>query len=308
MERTHTPVLPAEVLEVLDPRPGQSYLDCTAGYGGHAAAIIERIGPEGRAILVDRDADAVSALSDRFNGSVEIRHQSYLEAATELLEDGTLVDLILLDLGVSSPQLDHPERGFSFRDSGDLDMRMDRSQPLTAAEVVNRYPEERLANLIYAYGEERASRRIAKAIVAARPIHDTAKLAEVVKRAAGGKPPHRIHPATRTFQAIRIEVNSELDQLEAALPKLAELLNPGGRLAVISFHSLEDRIVKQFFAKESKDCICPPNQPVCTCGHRATLKVLTRRPISGTEDAFNPRARSAKLRAAEKINKNKGGS
>ena len=297
-----------EVLEVLDPRPGQSYFDGTAGYGGHAAAILDRIGPEGRAILVDRDADAVSHLSDRFDGSVEIRHQSYLEAAEELLSDGTLVDLILLDLGVSSPQLDQPERGFSFKGEAELDMRMDRSQSLTAAEVVNRYPEGKLADLIYQYGEERKSRQVARAIVAARPIHDTAQLAKIVRRAVNEKPPYRIDPATRTFQAIRIEVNQELTQLSGALPKLAELLTPGGRIAIISFHSLEDRLVKQFFAMSSKDCICPPNQPVCTCRHKASLKILTKRPIAGTEDAFNPRARSAKLRAAEKINKNKGGS
>jgi 16S rRNA (cytosine1402-N4)-methyltransferase len=308
MERTHKPVLLTEVLEVLNPRPGQSYFDGTAGYGGHAAEILDKIGPEGRAILIDRDAEAVQALSARFNGSVEIRHQSYLEAAEELLEDGTLVDLILLDLGVSSPQLDQPERGFSFKGEASLDMRMDRSQSLTAAEVVNRYPEGRLADLIYQYGEERKSRRIARAIVAARPIHDTAKLADVVRRAVNEKPPHRIDPATRTFQAIRIEVNQELTQLESALPKLVELLTPEGRIAIISFHSLEDRLVKQFFSTESKDCICPPNQPVCTCQHQASLKLLTRRPIAGTIDAFNPRARSAKLRAAEKINKNKGGS
>lgn len=289
-------------MRLLNPQPGQSFLDGTAGFGGHAGVIIDRIGPDGRVILVDRDAMAIRALDERFGERAEIYHGSYLEAATNLVADGTLVDLILLDLGVSSPQLDEADRGFSFQGNGPLDMRMDRSQALSAAEVVNRYPATKLEEVIRRYGEEPRARRIAAAIVAARPLADTAALATVVRRAATSHRSYRIDPATQTFQAIRIEVNQELDQLEAALPLLVQLLTPGGHLAVISFHSLEDRIVKRFFATEARDCICPPRQPICTCDHHASLRLLTTRPVAGTNDVSNPRARSAKLRAAEKIN------
>ncbi len=280
-------------------------MDCTAGYGGHAALVTESIGPAGRAILVDRDSRATQALDARFGDRVEIFHASYLDAAQRLQADGTLVDMILLDLGVSSPQIDNAERGFSFKADAPLDMRMDQSQVLTAAEVVNRTPVRDLERIIREYGEEPKARAVARAIVAARPFETTSQLAKVVRSAAlkGGD----IDAATRTFQAIRIEVNAELSQLDEALPVLAKLLVPGGRLAVISFHSLEDRIVKQFFDRESRDCICPPKQPVCTCDHVATMRKLTSKPITGDSDeiAINPRARSAKLRAAEKINKNK---
>jgi len=299
-QRSHQPVILEQVVHVLDPQPGDSYLDGTAGYGGHAAAVLERIGDGGRVILVDRDAQAIKGLHQRFGERAEIRHQSYLSAASDLVADGTLVNLILLDLGVSSPQLDTAERGFSFRRAAALDMRMDTSQPRTADEVVNHYPLAKLQVVIGEYGEEPRASRIAAAIVAARPIADTAQLATVIRQVVG-RGNGRIDPATRTFQAIRIEVNEELDQLASALPLLVRLLVPGGRLAVISFHSLEDRAVKQFFATESRDCICPPRQPVCTCDHHASLKILTKRPITGTDDVFNPRARSAKLRAAEKL-------
>lgn len=210
-----------------------------------------------------------------------------------------MVDMILLDLGVSSPQLDTPRRGFSFRDDGPLDMRMDTSTDRTAADIVNKIGESELADLIYRFGEDRKSRRIARAIVQHRPITTTAQLADAVAGAIGRS--QDIHPATRTFQALRIEVNDELGQLQTALPTLVALLKPGGRIAVISFHSLEDRIVKEFFRNESRDCICPPEQPICTCDHVATLKILTTKPIPGTQDAINPRARSAKLRAASKL-------
>jgi 16S rRNA (cytosine1402-N4)-methyltransferase len=280
-------------------------LDGTAGFGGHAAAVLEKIGPEGRVILVDRDARATQALADRFGDTAEIMRTSYLEAAERLLEDGTLVDMVLLDLGVSSPQIDNAERGFSFKADAPLDMRMDQSQKLTASEVVNHTPLRELERIIREYGEEPRARAVARAIVAARPITTTAKLAKVVRGSAliAGD----IDPATRTFQAIRIQVNAELEQLREALPVLTKILSPGGRIAIISFHSLEDRIVKQFFDYESRDCICPPKQPVCTCDHVASLTKLTSKPITGdsTEIAINPRARSAKLRAAEKINKNK---
>jgi 16S rRNA (cytosine1402-N4)-methyltransferase len=300
MTLQHQPVLLDDVVQVLNPQKGQIYLDATAGFGGHAGAILDRLSPNGQAILVDRDAMAIRALKERFGETVDILHDSYLEAAERLANDGTLVDLILLDLGVSSPQLDRAERGFSFKADAPLDMRMDQSQPLTAAEVVNSYPERELERIIRDYGEEHRARAVAKAIVASRPLQTTKQLATVIRRVVG--PSGDIDGATRTFQALRIEVNSELSQLEEALPRLCRLLVPGGRIAVITFHSLEDRIVKQFFDRESRDCICPPKQPICTCGHHATLKKLLSKPIAGSiNDAINPRARSAKLRAAEKL-------
>lgn len=300
----HLPVLLDEVIRLLAPQPGDVYLDGTAGYGGHAEAVIQRIGTDGHAILVDRDRQAVTTLHQRFaslDNQVEVIRRDYASAASELLDSGRLVDMVLLDLGVSSPQLDIPERGFSFRSNGPLDMRMDQTQGLTAADVVNRSSQTELANILYKYGEERRSRRIARAIVDRRPIQTTAELADIVAGVLGRA--GDIHPATRTFQALRIYVNGELDQLEQALPDLVSLLKPGGRIVVISFHSLEDRLVKTYFNQQSRDCICPPGQPICTCDHIANLKKLTRKAISGTNDAFNPRARSAKLRAAVKINK-----
>ena len=299
----HQPVLIESVIDVLAPKPGETYLDGTAGYGGHAAAVIDRIGPTGRAILVDRDAHAIRVLAERFSDQ-EIIHADFLEAADRLLEEGQLVDMILLDLGVSSPQIDNADRGFSFKSDAPLDMRMNQAQPYTAADLVNKLSERELERIIRTYGEEPKARAVAKAIVAHRPFKTTGELAKVVRKVALKGD---IDAATRTFQAIRIEVNGELDQISEALPKLTKLLSLGGRLAIISFHSLEDRIVKQFFDLESRDCICPPKQPVCTCGHVASLKKITTKPILGdsTEIAINPRARSAKLRAAEKINKNK---
>jgi len=276
-----------------------------ADAAGIDLAVIDRLGPDGEAILVDRDANAVRALVARFGDRVEVIHASYLEAADRLKADGTLVDMILLDLGVSSPQIDNIERGFSFKNDAALDMRMDQSQEITAATVVNSYSERNLARIIHDYGEEPKARAVARAIVDGRPFYSTRELAKVVRRHA--VTPKDIDAATKTFQAIRIEVNEELEQLKQALPLLVSLLAPGGRLAVISFHSLEDRIVKEFFNIESRDCICPPKQPICTCGHRASLSVLTTKPIvaDSTELAINPRARSAKLRAAEKQNQNK---
>lgn len=306
MKPKHKPVLLAEVVEVLAPRKGDAYLDCTAGYGGHAAAIIEQIGPSGWAVLVDRDREAIKALGERFGARVQLMHAGYLDAARELAEEKANFDMILMDLGVSSPQLDNSERGFSFNTEAALDMRMDQSQELTAAEVVNNYRPEELERVIREYGEEPRWRAVARAIVEARPFATTVQLAQAVRPAAVAT--RGIDPATRTFQAIRIEVNHELDQLREALPVLESLLNPGGRLAVISFHSLEDRIVKEYFDRQSRDCVCPPKQPICTCEHPATLGKLTRRVVTGSADeiANNPRARSAKLRAAEKL-KQKGG-
>jgi 16S rRNA (cytosine1402-N4)-methyltransferase len=305
MEAPHIPVLLTQVLSVLGPQLGDDYLDATAGYGGHAAAILGSIGDRGRLILVDRDAHATRHLSERFGDRAEVMHASYLDAANRLMDAGTLVDMILLDLGVSSPQIDNKERGFSFKVDAPLDMRMDQSQRKTAADVANKSSQLELERIIRDFGEEPKARAVARAIVSARPLNTTAQLATVIRRAAVRT--GDIDPATRTFQAIRIEVNSELEQLREALPLLAKLLVPGGRMAVISFHSLEDRIVKQFFEQESRDCICPPKQPICTCGHIASLQKITGGPITAdsNEIAINPRARSAKLRAAEKINKNK---
>jgi 16S rRNA (cytosine1402-N4)-methyltransferase len=212
------------------------------------------------------------------------------------------VEGIVIDLGVSSMQLDTPERGFSFMSDGPLDMRFGPTQSASAADLVNGLAEEELADLIWKYGEERFSRQIARAIIQARPLGSTRQLADVIRNAYRG-PKGRIHPATRTFQALRIAVNQELQAVEDVLPQAVEALVTGGRLAVISFHSLEDRAVKQFFRRESRDCICPPEQPVCTCGHKATIKEITRRPIEPEEDEIqaNPRARSAKLRVVEKL-------
>lgn len=296
----HQPVLVEKVLELLDPKPGESYLDCTAGYGSHAAAVMERIGPSGRAVLVDRDEVSAAALRRRFGESAEILQTNFYKAAKRLRAEGCSFDLILLDLGVSSPQLESAERGFSFKFDGPLDMRMDQSQAMTAGDVVNGYTKEQLGRIIADYGEERRWRRVADAIVSHRPIHTTGELARIVRRAVG--PSGEINSATRTFQALRIEVNQELTNLKATLPLLLDLLSPGGRLAVISFHSLEDRIVKRFIDRESRDCICPPAQPICTCDHTASLGKVTSRAVKGADyDVNNPRARSAKLRVAVKL-------
>lgn len=296
MNPHHTPVLLAQTMALLNPKEGESYLDGTAGFGGHAAAVVERIGDEASVVLVDRDEYATQSLTEKFGDRVEIIHSDYLAAAELLKEQGRVFDLILLDVGVSSPQIDQAERGFSFRSDANLDMRMDQSQSLTAADIVNTWKQEDLANVIYEYGEERRSRAVARAIVAARPITSTKQLADVV-RSVVHKGASKIDPATRTFQAIRIAVNNELDQLAKSLPLLVDLLSAGGRLAVISFHSLEDRIVKQFFDTESKDCVCPPRTLVCICDHTATVIKLTKKPIVADLSDSNPRARSAKLRA-----------
>jgi 16S rRNA (cytosine1402-N4)-methyltransferase len=213
-------------------------------------------------------------------------------------------DLILFDFGISSTQLDAPERGFSFRGEGPLDMRMDETSTLTAEQIVNRFDPSEIERILRSYGEERWARRIAQYIVARRPLRTTRDLAQAVEAAIPRKAwPRDIHVATRTFQGLRIAVNNELDEIEAGLKAALSTLKPGGRMATISFHSLEDRLVKSFFIVESKDCICPPQQPVCTCGHRATLRIITRRPVRPSEEevAANPRARSARLRVAEKL-------
>lgn len=286
---------------MLQPRTGGVYVDGTVGAGGHAAAILQRSAPDGRLYGLDRDPAALEIARQRlaqFGDRVHLFHCNFDQLARLELPPA---DGILLDLGLSSMQLDRPERGFSFQQAGPLDMRMNPTAGQTAADLVNNLPEQELADLIYQYGEERHSRRIARAIVRARPIHSTVELARLVA-GAGRSGSRRIHPATRTFQALRIATNDELGALERTLPQAIARLKPGGRLAVISFHSLEDRIVKHFFRREARDCICPPKQPICTCQHQATVQIITKKPITPdlAEQDQNPRSRSAKLRVAEK--------
>ena len=304
----HQPVLYHEVLEVLAPIPGKDYLDGTLGAAGHALGILNAVAPDGRLLGLDLDPEALviarKRLIDHSHRTI-IRQASYKMAPEILKEIGWhKVHGILLDLGVSSMQIDRPSRGFSFMEEGPLDMRFDQTTGQTAAGIVNNLNEEALADIIWQFGDERFARRIARAIVEARPISTTQGLVEVIKNAVPGYT-SQIHPATRTFQAIRIATNRELETLSSSLPGLMDCLEVGGRIAVISFHSLEDRIVKQYFKKESKECICPPEQPICTCGHKASLKILTRKPIRASEEevSINPRSRSARLRAAEKISK-----
>jgi 16S rRNA (cytosine1402-N4)-methyltransferase len=304
----HTPVLLAAVIDGIEPRPGGCYIDGTIGAGGHAEAILKAAGPDGRLLGFDRDAAALETARARlapFGERVVLVHDSY-EAMGRLAPKYGLAqaDGILLDLGLSSMQLDDPARGFAFRHDGPLDMRFDPTANIpTAADLVNTLPEDELARLLRDYGEERRARRIAYDIAAARPLHTTTALAAVIERAAPRRPRGAIHPATRTFQALRIAVNDELGALERTLPTAVSLLKPDGRLAVISFHSLEDRIVKTFMRREASDCICPPEQPVCTCGHRAALRLMARKPImpGDEETAANPRARSARLRIAARV-------
>lgn len=302
----HVPVLLAQTLTGLNLQPNASAIDGTLGGAGHAEGILQLIGPDGRLLGLDRDPEAVARARSRlspFDKRAVVVQASFEEMAAVADREGFAgVGAVVLDLGISSWQLDDPERGFSFQTAGPLDMRMDPNASLSASEIVNTWPQEELADTIFRYGEEPKSRRIARAIIAARPLTTTDKLAEVIRGAVGG--PHtRIHPATRTFQALRIAVNDELGALERALPQAVALLAPGGRLAVISFHSLEDRIVKQFIQQESRDCICPPDFPVCRCGHRATIRPVNRKPIQADEAeiADNVRSRSAKLRIAERL-------
>jgi 16S rRNA (cytosine1402-N4)-methyltransferase len=303
----HTPVLLHEVLEALAIAPNRIYVDGTLGAGGHTEAILSA-DPTVRVFGFDRDPSALAIASERlspFGDRFTAVHASYEAMGRMIAEHGLSgVDGVLLDLGISSMQIDQAARGFAFRLEGALDMRFDpTSADQTAADLVNTLTESALADILYHYGEENDSRRIARAIVAARPIHTTKHLAEVVASAIPAvHKKGKIHPATKTFQALRIAVNDELQTLERTLPIALSSLTPGGRLAVISFHSLEDRIVKQFLKLEATDCICPPRQPICTCGHLASLDLLTRKPISATDSeiALNPRARSAVLRVGEK--------
>ena len=294
-----------EVLAALQVRPDGLYVDCTTGEGGHALAILEAVSPPPRLIGLDLDAEALRAASDRledFEQNVELVHGNYADMVSLASARGIAhADGVLMDLGISSLQVDVGRRGFSFRREAPLDMRFDESQTATAADVVNGYSEQDLANAIYKYGEERGSRRIARAIVRARPLHTTTQLAEVVARSVG-RPRGRIHPATKTFQAIRMVVNGELENIEAGLGQAIQLLERGGRLAVVSYHSLEDRLVKTTLRRESRDCVCPPETPMCVCGHTASVRLVNRKVIRPKEEevAANPRSRSARLRVAER--------
>ena len=308
----HQPVLLKEVLSALQPETGKHYLDGTLGAGGHSEAILEASSPDGTLTGFDLDPEAIRIAGDRlsrFGDRVRIIQDSYVSVdkyVAENLNNEVLFDGMLLDLGVSSMQVDSAARGFSFLKEGPLDMRFSADQTLTAYQIINRYPEEEIARILWEFGEERNSRRMAAAIRKARetaPIETTTALAEIISKASPTRGQTRNHPATRSFQALRIAVNDELQNVRDGIIKMTLLLKPGGRLAVISFHSLEDRIVKNYFRLESTDCICPPSQMVCTCGHKASLKLVNRHPIMAdeTEVRENPRARSAKLRVAEKI-------
>ena len=285
----HVPVLLDACLELLDPKDGESYLDLTAGYGGHAQAILERTDDYRKSCLVDRDEFAIQHLARFEEAGIEIRHQDFASASQQLVAEGRQFDIILVDLGVSSPQLDRAERGFSFTHDGPLDMRMDPRQALDAKTYVNTVAVSELAEVIHRYGEEPlgTARRYAQAIVKGKPYETTRQLADTIRIAHVGKW-QKIHPATRTFQAIRIQINQELRQIETMLPLLPKLLASGGRVGIISFHSLEDRLVKRYFAEQDAS------------GYEAELTVLTKKPRSGLEDVHNPRSRSAKLRVAVK--------
>jgi len=313
----HVPVMMDEVLTYLQPTAGGIYIDGTLGGGGHTRAILERSSPDGRVLGIDTDCQAIARVREQL--------ADYVEQGRLLLAHGNFADMhrfaeeaqlpfvqgILLDLGFSSHQMDSPERGFSFNAEGPLDMRLNREQSITAADLVNTASEEELADIFWRYGEERRSRQVARRIVrerAKQALTTTAQLARLVAAEVHAKP-GAIHPATRVFQALRIAVNQELERLTEALPHMLDLLSagkaegPAPRMVIISFHSLEDRIVKDFMRREATDCICPPRMPVCVCGHKARLRIVTSRPVVPGEQevSANPRARSAKLRAAEVI-------
>lgn len=331
----HVPVLLDEVMTYLRPQASGRYIDGTLGGGGHTQAILERSAPDGRVLAIDTDAQAIARATThlaryRDEGRLVLEHGNFADLQRFADEAGfTDVQGVLLDLGFSSDQMNDAQRGFSFSADGPLDMRLDASLPLSAADLVNTMSEQELADIFWRYGEENRSRQIARRIIRAREKDAITRTSQLASLAASGVPhkPGAIHPATRTFQALRIAVNHELDHLETVLPHILDVLHvpqvreegeemkdrtpvatdtlytQGGRMAIISFHSLEDRIVKEFMRRESRDCICPPHVPVCICGHKARLKILTAKPVGAGEREVeqNPRARSAKLRVAEAI-------
>jgi 16S rRNA (cytosine1402-N4)-methyltransferase len=311
----HLPVMAQAALQALSVRPGLTYVDATAGAGGHLSEIIKLAAPGGTVFGIDQDNQALSDLKQRFQRpindvAVNLVHANYSSIEAALGEFGidTVSGGILADLGVSSMQLDNADRGFSFLKDGPLDMRMDSQASLTAEKIVNTWPEKELADIIFKFGEERLSRAIARRIVESRPLKTTAELAAVVSpvvsRHSRGKHNRDLsHPATRTFQALRIAVNDELANLEKFLHAAVSLLSPGARLVVITFHSLEDRLVKQILRQAAQSCICPPRQPICTCQKKQEIRILTPKPLlpDAEEVLANPRSRSAKLRAGEKV-------
>ena len=303
---SHVPVLLEEAMKALAVQPGGRYIDCTLGGGGHAAAILERSSPGGQLLGIDADPEAIKVAKTKlqaYSDSILLVNENFVNLEAVCVKyDFFPVHGILFDLGLSSLQLNGNGRGFSFQYDAPLDMRLSPVQEVTAADIVNTYPEVKLAQIIRAYGEEGYSHRIARRIISERPIETTLQLASVVERAVGGRR-GRIHPATKTFQALRIAVNQELEHLDAALRQAVELLGFEGKLVVISYHSLEDRVVKQFMQCESKDCICPPSMPICVCGHRARLRRINKRVITPSPEEVrrNPRSRSARLRASERI-------
>jgi len=306
LELHHTPVMTPEIMQALNVQPGGRYIDGTLGEGGHSKEILRAADPGGQVLGLDADAEAISVATGRLaeHGDAFLAINTNFRdiRATALRYEFVPVHGVLLDLGVSSLQLDRESRGFSFRRSDPLDMRFSFDQQITAADIINGYAESELADIIFHLGEDRAARRIAREIVRSRPINTSLELAEIIEK-VNPRRGKRTNPATRTFQAIRIAVNDELSALETALEQAVSLLGQGGRLTVISYHSLEDRIVKNFIRKQASDCICPPGTPVCRCEHLATLKIITRRPLipADSEIESNPRARSAKLRVAERI-------
>jgi 16S rRNA (cytosine1402-N4)-methyltransferase len=302
----HQPVLYNEIIHFLQPQRSGRYIDGTVGAGGHARGILDASEPDGILLGLDLDTTALELARknlESYQDRVFLVHSSFGNLRKQLNAMGwQMVDGILLDLGLSSMQIDTPGRGFSFRQEASLDMRFNQQNPLSAKDLVNNLPEGELADLLFKYGEERRSRQVAKAIVKSRPIESTLELAKIIASATSSGRPGR-HPATRSFQALRIAVNDELAVLEKVLPQAISSLKQNGRLAVIAYHSLEDRIVKHYFRQESQDCICPPEQIVCICGHKAAVKVITKRPIRPQEEEIirNSRARSARLRVVEKL-------
>jgi 16S rRNA (cytosine1402-N4)-methyltransferase len=310
MNRDHVPVLAAELVELIGPRPGDTIVDCTFGGGGHARLVAERLGPEGTLVCVDKDPAAAERYEDFSDEAVchtRLIAADYADALALVLAEGLRADAVYLDLGVSSMQLDTLERGFSYAYDAPLDMRMDTDGPLDARELLNEWDERRLAEIFRAYGEERYARQIARAIVRRRsraPLETTFELVEAINEAI--PTPARFgagHPARRVFQAVRIAVNDELSALERALPLAWAALRSGGRFAAISFHSLEDRRVKRYLAERARGCVCPPELPICVCGHEPEAELIAARSVtpSQTEIDANPRARAARLRAARRL-------